>query len=42
MILLAALNALRSLALVLPSVVYDTVLAGLANPIHHRRTEVER
>jgi len=53
MILFTALNALRSpipvadpVALVLPSVVYDTVLAALIGPlaisIHDRRTEVER
>jgi rod shape-determining protein MreD len=53
MILFAALNALRSpirvadpFALVLPSVVYDVVLAALIGPlaiaIHDRRTEVER
>ncbi len=53
MILFAALNALRTpipvadpVSLVLPSVVYDTVLAALIGPlaisIHDRRTEVER
>jgi rod shape-determining protein MreD len=53
MTLFAAFNALRSpihvadpFALVLPSVVYDTILAALIGPlaisIHDRRAEVER
>ena len=53
MIVFVAFNALRSpipvadpLAIVLPGVVYDTILAALIGPlaisIHDRRAEIER